>query len=425
MPGLLILCQVYPPDPAAVGQHVADVAEEMVRRGWDVRVWTSARGYEDPQARYPAREVRGGVRVRRLPLSSFGKGSIAVRLLAQGLFMLQAVVRAVVAPGASAILVSTSPPFAGFGGCVVAVLRRLPLVWWVMDINPDQMVESGRLRPRSLVARVFDWMNRRTLHAARDVIVLDRFMRDRIAAKAPVEGKIHVVPAWPHDNVLDDVPHDGNPFRHRHGLDGSFVVMYSGNHGYSTPLGTLLDAAARLRHVPGLRFLFVGGGVVKREIDAMVAREAPPNIVTLPYQPLADIRYSLSAADVHVVSIANEGVGVVHPCKIYGALAVGRPVIALAPRASYAADILAAHDVGWLVEHGDVEGLVRLLEELPSLPSQRLGAMGRTAREAARTHYSRDAQLGRVCDIIEGRGAPPPVRQRPAGSSPVAAGQTV
>jgi glycosyltransferase involved in cell wall biosynthesis len=116
---------------------------------------------------------------------------------------------------------------------------------------------------------------------------------------------------------------------------------------------------------------------------------------------------------VHVVSIAREGVGIVHPCKIYGALAIGRPVIALAPRDSYAADILGAHDVGWLVEHGDVDGLERLLAGLPTLPKERLEALGRNARRAARTDYSRDVQLGRVSDIIEGRGG---------GDAPGAAG---
>jgi glycosyltransferase involved in cell wall biosynthesis len=310
--------------------------------------------------------------------------------------------RAVVTPGATAILVSTSPPFAGFGGCVFSVLRRLPLVWWVMDVNPDQMVRSGRLSTRSLLARAFDWMNRRTLARARDVIVLDRFMRDRILEKAPVSRKLHVVPPWPHDNVLADVPHAANPFRGRHGLADSFVVMYSGNHGYSTPLGTLLEAAARLRHESRLKFVFIGGGVVKRDIDAMVARDRPPNIVSLPYQPLADIRYSLSAADVHVVSIADEAVGVVHPCKVYGALAIGRPVIALAPAASYVADILDRDRVGWLVEHGDVDRLVALLVELLATPAAELAAMGQAAKEAVRTCYSRDLLLGRVCDIVAG-----------------------
>ena len=402
MPKLLIISQVYPPDPAAVGQQLADVAEEMVRRGWQVQVWTAAQGYEDPSVRYPRRELRAGVQVSRLPWSSFGKGSIAVRLMAQLFFMVQAMLRALVTPGPMAILVSTSPPFAGFGGCVLSVLRRVPLVWWVMDINPDQMVTSGRLSARSLVARMFDWMNQRTLMQARDVIVLDRFMRDRILQKAPVEAKLHVVPPWPHDNVLADIPHDSNPFRRQHRLTESFVVMYSGNHGYSTPLDTLLEAAKRLRGESRLKFVFIGGGVVKKEIDAMVAREAPPNILSLPYQPLADIRYSLSAADVHVVSIANEGVGIVHPCKVYGALAIGRPVIALAPAASYAADILDQHRVGWLIEHGEVDRLVALLKELLAMPGTALATMGQAAKEAVRECYSRDRLLGRVCDIVEG-----------------------
>ena len=83
---LVVISQVYVPDPAAVGQHVADVAEEMARRGWRVIVYTANRGYDDPDICFPSRERRGGVEVRRLPLSSFGKTSIPVRLLAQFLF---------------------------------------------------------------------------------------------------------------------------------------------------------------------------------------------------------------------------------------------------------------------------------------------------------------------------------------------------
>jgi glycosyltransferase involved in cell wall biosynthesis len=283
-----------------------------------------------------------------------------------------------------------------------------------MDINPDQMVTSGRLSAKSLFARMFDWMNLHTLRQSRDVIVLDRFMRDRILQKAPVASKLHVVPPWPHENVLADIPHDANPFRRQHGLADSFVVMYSGNNGHSTPLDTLLEAAKRLRHESRLKFVFIGGGVVKKEIEALVAREAPPNILSLPYQPLADIRYSLSAADVHVVSIANEGVGIVHPCKIYGALAIGRPVIALAPAASYAADILDQHRVGWLIEHGNVDRLTVLLRELLAMPGEELASMRQAAKEAVHSCYSRDRLLASVCGIIEGT---------PSGSLDAAAGR--
>lgn len=400
VPTLLIISQVYPPDPAAVGQHLADVAEEMVRRGWRVRVWTSSRGYDDPRVRYARHELRHGVEVRRLPLSSFGKGGIAVRLAAQSLFMAQAVFWALVSRPATALLVSTSPSFAGFGGWIVAVVRRVPFVWWVMDINPDQMVEAGRLSARSWLVRAFDWMNRRTLARARDVIVLDRFMRDRILRKAPVAAKLHVIPPWAHDNVLEDVPHATNPFRRRYGLDGSFVVMFSGNHGLSAPLGTLLDAAHSLSDEPRLKFLFIGGGVAKKEIDALVARDAPPNILSLPYQPLDSIRYSLSAADVHVVSVADEAVGIVHPCKIYGALAIGRPVIALAAEQSHAADILSRHRVGWRIGHGERDRLATLLRELSKSPHDELVAMGAEAKRAVKECYAWGDLLGRVCDIV-------------------------
>ena len=160
---LLIISQVYVPDPASVGQHIADVAKEMARRGWRVVVYTSARGYDDPGQRYPRREFLDGVDVRRLPFSSFGKSSIAVRLLAQASFMVQAIARGIFTRGLGLVLVSTSPPFAGFGGAMLAWIRRVPLVWWVMDLNPDQMVVAGKLSPHSVLTRLFDWMNRVTL----------------------------------------------------------------------------------------------------------------------------------------------------------------------------------------------------------------------------------------------------------------------
>ena len=150
---LVVITQVYLPDPAAVGQHIADVASAMATRGWRVVVYTAARGYDDPTIRYPCRETLDGVVIRRLPLSSFGKNSIALRLLAQALFMAQAVLRSVFTRGMSCVLVSTSPPFAGFGGAILAWMRSAPLVWWVMDLNPDQMVASGRLSSSSFIAR--------------------------------------------------------------------------------------------------------------------------------------------------------------------------------------------------------------------------------------------------------------------------------
>jgi glycosyltransferase involved in cell wall biosynthesis len=270
-----------------------------------------------------------------------------------------------------------------------------------MDINPDQMITSGRLAATSLIARCFDAMNRFTLRSARRVIVLDRFMRDRILAKRAISDKIAAIGPWGHEDRLEPLPHHENPFRERHGLNGKIVVMYSGNHGFSTPVATLLKAAERLMSMRELTFVFIGGGVLKKDVDDFVSRVRPPNVLSLPYQPIEAIRYSLAAADVHVVSIANEAVGVVHSCKIYGAMAVGRPVLSLGPPASHANDIVVRERIGWSCEQGDVEGLVATLQSISRTPREEFEEMGSRAKQAVQDRYSRQKALDAVCDLIE------------------------
>ena len=119
-----------------------------------------------------------------------------------------------------------------------------------------------------------------------------------------------------------------------------------------------------------------------------------------------------------MVSIADEAIGVVHPCKVYGALAVGRPVIALAARESYVGDILAGGDIGWVVEHGDVDRLVGILEGLPGTAPAVVAGMGRAARQAAATTFSRATLLGRVCDAIAGCAARPSPAAAESSRSP-------
>jgi len=402
---LLIITQVYVPDPASVGQHIADVAEEMVLRGWRVVVYTSARGYDDPSQRYPSRETLDGVDVRRLPLSSFGKRSIPIRLLAQACFMVQSIVLGLFTRRLGLVLVSTSPPFAGIGGTILSWLRRVPLVWWVMDLNPDQMVTSGKLSPRSVITRAFDWMNRVTLRRSRAVVVMDRFMQERVVEKLEVSEKIHVLPPWPHEDVLQALPSRPNAFREEQGFGDAFVVMYSGNHGIQNPLKTLLDAARLLEEREDLLFVFIGGGVGKQAVERRIA-EGARNVRSLPFQPLARIGTSLSAADVHVVSLANEAVGVIHPCKIYGAMAIGRPVLFFGPEASHVGDIFHAGDIGRVIPHGDVQAAVRVILELMSMGEDVRESMGRRATGIVSASFSSAGLLARFCDILEDAGRP-------------------
>jgi colanic acid biosynthesis glycosyl transferase WcaI len=401
-PRLLVISQVYSPDAAAVGQYMADACEEAATRGWDVVVYTSARGYDDPKQRYPAAETRRGVTIRRLPVSSFGKRSIAIRLAAQLLFLLQASVRALFAGRFTSLLVSTSPPFAGFFGAMLSAVKRVPLTWWVMDLNPDQMVAAGRLAPSSLLARMFDWMNRVTIRKARAVIVLDRYMKDRVVAKLPpaadVAAKVHVLPPWSLDTHLEPSASAARDFRIRHGIDDAFVVMYAGNHSEQNPLDTLLAAADAMSDRSDVKFVFVGGGAGKAPVDARV-RAGSQNIVSLPYQPLKTLAAMLAAADLHVVAVGAAMAGIVHPCKIYSAMAVARPILVFGPDRCHASDIVAEEAVGWHVRHGDVAGAVAAITTAAAMPAADREDMGRDAATIIATRYSRATVIDRFLSL--------------------------
>jgi glycosyltransferase involved in cell wall biosynthesis len=402
---LLVISQTYLPDTPAVGQYMHEAAAEMVNRGWRAITYTSARAYDDPSIKFPRREVLDGVQVRRTPLSSFGKSRIAIRMLGGLIFVAQVALRGLFVRNLGGILVSTSPPFAPLAALFIRFFRRVPVTYWAMDINPDQVIAMGHATPRSRAVKLFNWLNRKTLSSADAVVTLDRFMGNRLDQKVPIADKLAVMPPWPHEAHLQTVEHADNPFRKDHGLTEKFVIMYSGNISPAHPVDTLLDAAKRIEtELPNVLFLFIGGGLGKQRIEQFVEQEKVGNVRTLPYQPLEMLKYSLSAADVHLVSMGNDMVGIVHPCKIYGAMTVGRPVLVLGPTESHAGEIVSAFNCGWQVPHGDVDRAVAVIHDMVAATSEQRQAMGDKARSAIQQQFSMKSLQDRFCDVLE-RGA--------------------
>ncbi len=398
---VLVISQVYVPDPAAVGQHMHDVAACLASRGFRVDVYSSARGYENPAVRYAGREILNGVHIRRLPLSSFGKSSISLRLLGGFVFIVQGMLLGLLTRNLNAVLISTSPPMAPLAAIFIRMIRRKLVIFWVMDINPDQMIAAGKLSKHSIFAWCFNRMYHSILSISSRVIALDTFMAKRLKKKCPCDEKIAVIPPWSHHHVREPIPHENNPFRQDQGLRGRFVLMYSGNISLVHPLDTLLEAAYRLQDDPRILFMFIGGGVGRTLIDQFIQDRNICNVRLLPYQPLKQIQYSLSAADVHIVTMGNNMVGIVHPCKIYGAMSVGRPVLLLGPKRSHIGEIMANHQIGWHIEHGNVQQAVDLIRKIAVMDQTELIRLGENAKLAVDKIYSKSKSCGRVCDIIE------------------------
>jgi hypothetical protein len=411
-----MVSQVYPPDPAAVGQYLADAAQHLADRGHTVWVLTADRGYDDPSQHLVRYEQHAKVRILRLPLSSLGKKSVGLRVVGGLSLVAQASLFGLLWPGVTDVLLSTSPPVGALAGLALHALRGLPFDYWLMDLNPDEAVTFGHAKANGPGARLLDAMNRAVLKRARHIVALDRPMADRFGAKLEAHRTIRVLPPWPLGWLASKVPSAGDGgkgFRRAHGLEGNRVLMYSGNHSLVHPLDTLVRAAQRFDRTSALRFVFVGGGAGKRPIDDWVSRSAPGHVLSLPYQPLDKLHDTLSAADVQVTIVGPDTVSLVHPSKLYGALAVGKPVLVIGPSNSPAAELVLREGIGWQVEHGQSDALERLLRQVEIMPGERLAALGAKARALAEGSLSREVLLNRFCTWLE---EPPDSNSEPAST---------
>lgn len=364
----LLLNQTFHPDLMATAQYLSDLAVALAQRGHQVNVIASRRAYDNPSQIFPTTENWRGVHIHRIPTTACGKTAKWRRAVDFASFILACCGRLLFVPQPDVVVALTSPPLISFIGALYARLCGAKFVYWVMDLNPDEAIAAGWLREGSLAARFLHRLSRYSFGRAQCIIALDRFMRDRIEAKGIPASKIVVLPPWSQDDAVRFDPVGRQRFRAAQGMEDRFVIMYSGNHSPCHPLATLLAAARELAADPKFLFLFVGGGSEFRKIQQAQAAAvtALPNVRLLPYQPLNELRASLSAADLHVVVMGEPFVGIIHPCKIYNILGVTAPVLGVTPGASHLTEILAALNSGVCrtVAHGDVAGCVRAIREL-------------------------------------------------------------
>lgn len=404
----IFLTQVYPPDSASVGQHFEDAAVRMAEKGHQVIVYTANRDYDDPSIKYDDSSRHPEVRVVRLPLSSFGKKTIAHRVTGQLSYLIQVFFRILFKGGIDGILLTTIPATTGIMFLFLRIFRKVPILYWVMDLNPDQAIIQGIVSETSMSARFLSYCNSKLYKHADSIVVMDRFMGERILSKGHLSGgegqKVHVVAPWPMESHLYDVPRDENKFTDSHMLQWKRVYMYSGNHSLVHPLDTVLESIKDFKSRDDLAFLFVGGGRGKESVEAFLDDTGQSNVLSLPYQPIENLSHSLSAADVHFVVMGNPMVGIVHPCKIYGAMAIGKPVVFVGPHESHLGELVEQHGFGWVIEHGDIEGLKELINKLNNMPLEELEQIGLKGKQVLRERYSADLLANEFCSILENLG---------------------
>lgn len=385
---ILLLNQVFYPDRVATAQHCFDLAQFLVREGHEVTVFTGKRDYEDRDKVYPGAEVCHGVRVYRLWSTGFGKRKLWGRIFDAASFFMALAFRLIRTPHHELVISFTSPPLIGVFGALFCANKGGCSLQWLMDVNPEAAFASGVLSPKSALGRFLQWLYRFSLNKSQRIVVLDRWMEKKVRPRLDKAQEVTILPPWSVLGAMPDLSQaKPNPFRQQQGLENQFVVLYSGNHSIVHPLDTLLETARLMKSDPQVTFLFIGKGIRTKDVSDFIARHSLLNCRQLPAQPRESLGHSLGSADLHVAVMGKELSGLVHLSKIYGILATGKPFVFIGPKDSHVGDLIRDCPNGYLVEHGNVAELQRVISEVKTLSQEKLSQIAEDNGQYLQKHF--------------------------------------
>lgn len=400
---IVIISQVFWPDTASTAQHLFDFAEILIKAGHDVTVYSSRYAYENTQIKYPARETFNLIKIERLGNTGFGKKWIAGRIVDFASFNLLLFLKLIFLKGKKIDLMigMTSPPLVSYLGIIAASWKGKKFLYWGMDLQPELSIASGLIRKGSVISKLLSFAGNTIIRKADSIVALDRYMKTYFVKRGAQADKIHIIPVWPVMKATYEGGRLDNPFRIGNNFKDKIVIMYSGNHSYVHPLNTLLETALLLKEDMDFLYVFIGGGVRKKDVSEFKEKYQLNNMLQLPYQPRDQIHLSLGASDLQVVIMGDGQVGFTHPNKIYGAMFMSKPILYIGPSPSHVTDILKAIEGNIMANHGESKEIVQQLLLFKKLSQAQRDIIGNTNKAFAFDHFHPDKLKTKMAEVVD------------------------
>jgi putative colanic acid biosynthesis glycosyltransferase WcaI len=391
-PRLLVLNQYYWPGVEATAHLLSELCSALADE-FDITVVTGmVQG-----AGSPGRATRDGVEILRVNSTSFDRSRLSMRAANYLSYLGLSFLEGLRVERPDVVLCMTDPPVIADLALVIARRFDAPLVVVSQDVFPEVAVALKRLDNPAVVG-LLRLATRLYLRRADRVVAIGETMRERLREKGADGERIVVIPNWVDTSHLEPRPRD-NAWARERDLVGRFVVMHSGNIGHAQDLDALVRAETFLRDLDDLRIVLIGGGARRDELKALARLLATERTLFIGYQPREVLAESLSAADVHVVGLARGLSGYVVPSRLYGILAVGRPVIVAAEADSETAKVVEEVGCGVVVPPGRPELIAAAIRSAHDGELD-LEAMGRRGREYVTSEGDRRVAVGRYRRLL-------------------------
>ena len=385
---LLIYAHYYYPDVASTGQILTELAEGL-NDTFHITVICTVPSYTGKISQYYRKhkyyyENINGVDVLRIRVPEFRKSFALSRIFNILSYFFSAIFATFRVEHQDYVFTISQPPIlGGMLGVIGKHIKKAKLIYNIQDFNPEQVM-AVNFTHNKLILNTMMLLDKYSCKQASKVIIVGRDMIETLQKRFEKMIPYAYINNWINEEEIYPLPEDNThvlEFKRKYGLENKFVIMYSGNIGLYYDLANILKTIEKFKKVEDVAFVFIGEGSVLEELRIYKETHQLSNVVFIPYQPKSELIYSLNAGDVHLVVNAKGIKGVSVPSKLYGVMAVGKPILGIMEEGAEARLIVEEAKCGISVEPGDYAAIEELIGNYIKLRGaeelQKMGARGR------------------------------------------------
>ena len=413
---LLIYAHYYIPDTASTGQILRELAEGMLDR-FEITVICVVPSYlgtiEDKYKTQKYYEENiNGVKLLRIRVPEFSKTNKRSRIRNILSYFFGAMAATFKVGKMDYVFSISQPPIlGGLLGVWGKWVKHAKYIYNIQDFNPEQVLAVGYSKSKH-ITDVMMWFDKFSCKRSDLIITVGRDLVETVEGrfKGKKVPKTVMINNWIDENEIYPLE-AGNErvaaFKKKYGLDGRFVIMYSGNIGLYYDLENLIkvieEFGAGTKTADGREvvFAFVGAGSVLKTLEDYVAEHHMKNVVFIPYQDKADLIYSLNAGDLHWCVNAKGIKGVSCPSKAYGIMAAGKAIIGVLESGTEVRGLIKECNCGKCCEPGDYVEVADIIRwYIENSGSGEVKQMGMNGRNYLKEKLTRDVSVRRYAEEI-------------------------
>ena len=301
-------------------------------------------------------------RVKVVKIKTYDRSSGIKRIMTWGIAFLQIFFKLLFGYKDYEIIYFTNPPMTYF----TSLFIKNPFSVVVYDIYPDALRNVG-IKEGSFIYKQWTKINKKLYAKAEVMYTLSTGMANVLSNYVDL-NKIRIVPNWSFTEKFAPIPKKENPFAKEHNLEDKFVVMYSGNMGYTHSVDVLLDAAEETLADEHIHYLMIGQGKKKPMLEERVKNNGLKNVTILDLQPFDVVPYSFATADLAMITLNEESGAVSVPGKTYDLLSVGAPLLCICPIESEMIALTEEYGNGKCFRSKEVNEIVGYIKQVANDP---------------------------------------------------------